>query len=271
MTLTHSNAQSWARGRSAAEEPRLGMLESVACQAHPDVVATFGDDGAAIAEILGRREPHTVRRGMSAIAAVLGVIAVLSPVAGMAVLGAESYLIDRVPAETAVPVAAIAFAVGAVMLLVTALLWLRGGARWSGMVCGIASVSAIAAGFASAAMPTVSDRDGYAVSTAMLIPVWVTLVLGVLLAAGVLLRFRVRDDEPPAARALPVTITDRERAARAVAALPADDRNAVQSDRDAALRILHERGFLDDATLSQALSAPLGTLFTLDPIRRSTP
>lgn len=271
MTLTHSNAQSWARARSAAEEPRLGMLESVACQAHPEVVATFGDDGAAIAEILGRREPRAAQRGMTAVAAVLSVLAVLSPVAGMAVLGAESYLIDRVPADIAVPLAAGAFGAGAVMLLVTALLWLRSGARWSGMVCGIASVSAIAAGFASAAMPTVSDRDGYALSPTMLIPVWATLVLGVLLTLGVLTRFGVRDDEPQAARALPVTITDRESAARAVAALPADQRGPIQDDRDAALRILHERGFLDDATLAQALSAPLGTLFTLDPIRRSTP
>ncbi|MGX1793032.1 hypothetical protein ACWIDW_08830 [Microbacterium sp. NPDC055312] len=271
MTLTHPDARSWARARSAAEEPRLGMLEAVAFQQHPDLVATFGSDGAAVAEILTRRTQSPARRGSTAVLAVLAILGVIAPVAGMTVLGAESYLIDRVPAATSVPVAAAAFAVGAVMLLVTGVLWLRSGARWSGLVCGIAVVSAIAAGFATASMPTVAARDDYPLDQVMLTPVWGALALGALLAVAVLLRFRVRPAEAATEPTLPVTITDRERAARSVAALPADQRHSIQHDRDTALQILHERGFLDDTALEQALAAPLGTLFTLDPIRRSSP
>lgn len=120
-------------------------------------------------------------------------------------------------------------------------------------------------------MPTVAARDGSRLDQVMLVSVGGALALGALLAVAVLLRFRVRAAEAAPEPTRPVTITDRERAARSVAVLPADQRGSLQHDRDTALQIVHERGLLDSAALEQALAPPLGTLFTLDPIRRIAP
>lgn len=264
MTLAHPDARSWAEARSASETPRLGLLEAVACQSHPEVVATFGRDGAAIAELLGQRTPSRVRRALTGIAVILTIAALIAPVAGVAVLGAESYLIDRVPAETSVPIAAVCFVVAVLMLLVAGILWVRSGARWSGMVCGIGAVSALCGLFASISMPTVSGRDGYDLSTIMQIPVWATLGLGLVLTVATARRYRVRDPEPEVAPVTPTTISERHAAERAARSIPEAERAAILADRDEALRILAGRGLLDEATLDRALSAPLGTLFALD-------
>ncbi|KZE91615.1 hypothetical protein [Microbacterium sp. TNHR37B] len=264
MTLTHPDARSWAEARSASETPRLGLLEAVACQAHPEVVATFGRDGAAIAELLGRRTPSRVRRALTGIAVALAIAALIAPVAGVSVLGAESYLIDRIPAETSVPIAAVCFVVAALVLLVTGVLWVRSGARWSGMVCGIGAVSALCGLFSSISMPTVSGRDGYDLSTIMQIPVWATLVLGLVLTVATARRYRVRDPEPEIAPLTPTTMSERLVAERAARSIPEVERAAILADRDDALRILAGRGLLDEATVTRALAAPLGTLFVLD-------
>ena len=270
MTLAHPDARSWAEARSASESPRLGMLEAVACQSHPEVVATFGDDGAAIAELLGRRPPGAVRRGLTGIGILLVIVGLIAPVAGVAVIGAESYLIDRIPAERSVPTAAVFFSIAVAMLIVTGAVWARSGARWSGMVCGVGVVSALCGVFASISMPTVSGRDDYDLATIMQVPVWTTLALGLLLALATLLRFRVREAEPQVAPATPTTISERHAAELAARGIPDSERAAILADRDAALRILADRGLLDETTLDRALSAPLGTLFTLDATGRTS-
>ena len=270
MTLAHPDARSWAEARSAADTPRLGMLEAVACQAHPEVVATFGDDGAAVAVLLGRRPASAVRRGLTGIGILLAVIGVLAPVAGVAVLGAESYLIDRVPADVSVPIAAVAFAVGAVTLVVAGLSWWRTGATWSGLICGLGVIAAVCGVFASISMPTVSGRDGYPLPTLMLVPVWVTLALGVLLALLVFSRFRVRVPDEAASAPSQITVSERHAAEQAARAIPDSERAAIVDDRDQALRILAERGLIDQETLDRALRAPLGTLFTFDATGRTS-
>jgi hypothetical protein len=246
------------------------MLEAVACQAHPDVVATFGDDGAAVAALLGRRPAGAVRRGLTGLGILLALIGVIAPVAGMAVLGAESYLIDRVPAEVSVPIAAAAFAVGAVTMLIAGLSWWRSGAKWSGLLFGVVVVAVVSAVFATVSMPTVSGRDGYPLPAAMTVPVWATLVLGVVLLFALLARFRVREPEEQAPPASVTTVGDRHAAEQAARSIPEAERAAIGADRDAALRILAERGLIDEETLERALHAPLGTLFTLDQTGRTS-
>ncbi|MBO9625081.1 MAG: hypothetical protein J7484_01750 [Microbacterium sp.] len=270
MTLAHPDARSWAQARSASESPRLGMLEAVACQAHPDVVSTFGADGEAIAALLGRRTGSPARRGLAGVGILLAVIGLLAPIAGVAVLGAESYLIDRVPAETAVPIAAVLFAVAALTVVIAGIAWWRSGAFWSGTICGVGVISAICGVFASISMPTVSGRDGYPLSTAMQIPVWITLALGVLLALVTLTRFRKREPEEQAPAAAVTTVGDRHAAEQAALRIPAAERATILADRDAALRVLAERELLDGDTLERALAAPLGTLFTLDATGRTS-
>lgn len=265
MTLAHEDAQSWAHARSRSDTPRLGMLEAVAFQAHPEVVATFGDDGATIAALLSRPADTSVRRVGRGLLLLLGICGILSPVAGMVVLGAESYLVDRVTASVSVPIASGAFWVAAAVLVLALIAWWRSGAYWSGIVCGIGVVSALSAGFSAVSMPRVSERDGYLLDPIALLPVWLTLVLGVVLAGALLLRRSTRHPEAESAeRPMRPTISDRATAMAAVATLTAEERAAVREDRDAALRILGERTLIDDETLARALQADLGTLFTLD-------
>lgn len=56
------------------------MLEAVAFQEHPDLVATFGSDGAAVAEILTRHRSSPARQGSTAVLAVLAILGVSAPV-----------------------------------------------------------------------------------------------------------------------------------------------------------------------------------------------
>lgn len=264
MALVHPDARSWAEAHSAAGSVRLGMLEAMACQSHPEVVATFGDDGAAIAELIDHRAPGAARRALSGIGVVLVIAALIAPIAGVAVLGAESDLVERMPADRSVPIAAVCFVLAVVVLLVTGVAWVRGGAGWSGMVCGLGAVFALCGVFASISMPTVSGRDGYDLPTLARVPVWTTLALGVLLAVATTLRHRVREPEPEVAPAAPTTTSDRHAAELAARSIPDAERVAILADRDAALRVLAERGILDGTTLDRALSAPLGTLFALE-------
>ncbi|WP_143320369.1 hypothetical protein [Cellulomonas iranensis] len=264
MALVHPDARSWAEAHSAAGSVRLGMLEAMACQSYPEVVATFGDDGATIAELIEDRAPSTARRALTGLGVVLVIAALIAPVAGVAVLGAESDLVQRMPADRSVPIAAVCFALAVVVLLVTGGAWVRGGARWSGMVCGVGAVFALCGVFASISMPTVAGRDGYDLPTTMQVPVWTTLALGLLLTAVTVLRFRVRDPEPPVTPDAPTTTGDRHVAELAARGIPDAERVAILADRDAALRVLAERGLLDETTLGRALAAPLGTLFALE-------
>lgn len=265
MTLAHADARSWAEARSSAETPRLGMLEAVAFQSHPEVVATFGEDGKSIAALLIRQRATNKGRTTGGMLLFLGLLAVLSPVVGMAVLGAGTYLIDRVPAPTSVPIAAGAFAVAVVMLAVALVMWMRSGAFWSGMLCGIGVVAVLSAGFSAISMPNVSARDGYALPALALVPVWLTLALGLVLVVALLLRFRVRvADAREPARAAVLTVGDRAAAATAAAALSPQERAAIKTDRDAALQVLGDRSLIDSEMLERALRADLGTLFTLD-------
>ncbi len=264
MALVHPDATSWAEAHSAASSVRLGMLEAMACQSHPEVVATFGEDGAAIARLIDHRAPSAARRALSGVGVVLVIAASIAPIAGVAVLGAESDLVERMPAATAVPIAAVCFALAVVVLLVMGVAWVRGGARWSGMVCGLGAVFALCGVFASISMPTVSGRDGYDLPTTVQVPVWTTLALGILLTVVTALRFRERDPEPQVAPATPTTVGDRHVAELAALSIPDAERVAILADRDAALRVLAERGLLDEPTLGRALSAPLGSLFALE-------
>lgn len=270
MTLAYPDARSWAQARSASETPRLGMLESVACQSHPEVVATFGDDGAAVAALLGQRPASAARRGLSAIGIVFAIICLISPIVGMAVLGSGNYRFAPISAQASVPIATIAFIVAAATALVVLILWIRSGARWSGMICGMGVVAAVCGLFATISMPTAAQRDDYPLTVAEQLPVWTTVVLGILLALATLVRFRVRDAEQQAPRATVTTIGDRHAAEQAARGIPDAERAAILADRDAGLRILAERGFLDEDSLDRALTTPLGALFTIDVTGRTS-
>ncbi|SEB94613.1 hypothetical protein SAMN04489806_2197 [Paramicrobacterium humi] len=272
MDSPYPDARSWARDHSLANVPRLARLEGFAFQQHPEIVATLGDDGAAMARFARERERRrspATRAGNAAIL-IVGLIAVLAPITGVAVYGdAPVHIAPTGPldAHIAVPIAGVCFVIAALTQLVLWAVWLRQRALWSPLLLGFAVLTAVLAGFAAIGMPNSAARDGMPLGGWML-PVWLTLVIAAALAVAVVLRYRARAADPePDAVPLAPTVSDRERARQAVAQLPEEEREAIQDDRDDALQILAERGLLDDDTLRRALDADLGTLFTLDPVR----
>ena len=273
MSSPYPNARSWAEDHSLANVPRLARLEGFAFQHHPEIVAAFGADGAAMARFAAVNRRGPARRVGNVLLVVVGIAVVLALVLGVAIYGdAPAYVAptaEPLPAQVAVPISGVCFLVTALAQSVAWIGWLRGGARWSPVLLAAAVVAAVMAAFASAGIPNTAARDGYADTAVWIWPVWLTLALSAALAVGILLRVRSRSPEPVDDPVdAPVTVSDRERARMLVRALPVDERRAVQEDRDAALRILADRGLLDTPTLERALAADLGTLFTLDPIRR---
>jgi len=271
MSDAYPDARTWAQEHSLANVPRLARLEGFAFHAHPEIVASFGPDGAAMARFAAEHRRSPARTAKNWLVGVLGGIALLSPMLGVAVYGrAAPYIAptaDPIAAPVSVPIAGICFAVCTLVQIGLWIAWLRGGARWSPVVLGVAGISAVLAAFAASGIPRVSSRDAFAAG-AWMIPVWTALILGGALAIAVLLRVRAGrrgavEEEPPARP----TVSDGERARRLVLELPEAERRLARVDRDDALRILAARGLIDDATLTRALSADLGTLFTLDPVR----
>ncbi|MBP1326905.1 hypothetical protein JOF28_002137 [Leucobacter exalbidus] len=259
MALAHPDARSWAAAHSAATRPRLGMLEAVAFQAHPSAVPTFGEDGAAIAGILRRSRPGSGPRLITGLVMALCALGAVAPIAAVSVIGAESFLIDRVPASVSVPVASWAFVLSAVTLVAVLIAWLRSGAYWSGVLCGLGVVSALFAGFALISMPRVATRDAHELPNLAYVPVWLALLFGCTLAVAVAIR--ARHHPPEEARPVPGTAQESR---SAVAQIPRAALAQVLADRDAALRVLADRSLIDAATLERALRAAPGTLFTLD-------
>lgn len=273
MTFTYPDARTWAQEHSLANVPRLARLEGFAFQRFPEVVAAFGSDGAAMAERALRPKRSKVARGGTFLLALIVIAGVLAPAAGVGMYSElPPHLAPTVvplDASIAVPLASVCFMVAALMQVVTWIWWLRTGARWSPILLGLAAYTAVMAVFAAFGLPNRSAAHGYTGFAPWLWPVWLTLVLSVALFIGVLLRRKVRRDdteEPPATRRLGVQ--DREHARALVRTVPADALASVQADRDDALRILENRGLLREQELELALKADLGTLFTLDPLRR---
>lgn len=270
MSSLYGDAQEWARDQSLASVPRLAQLEAVAFRESPEIVATLGADGAAIARRAGSRSVSARLRGWLIV--LLGCAGLVAPLAGVAMYSAgRSFLavVDPLPLEISIPGTGICFAITALMQLALWAFWLREGARWDPAVLGIALIAAVLAGFAAAAGAKLAGPAGVD-PRATLSAVWAALLIAALLVLAVGARFRHRapepEDTPPAADPDAGT-----RARAAVMRLPSARRETIQRERDEALRILAERGLLDEPELRRTLAAELGTLFTLDPIRGGSP
>ena len=268
MTSPYADAREWARDQSLANTPRLARLEAFAFQQHPEIVAGFGPDGASLA---ARWKPRSVVRSGAGIAfALLGIAGLIAPLAGVALYatGLSMFaLVDPLPPEIAVPGAGICFAVAVVAQLVLWFAWLREGATWSPGTLTMTAAAAVMAGFAAIGLPRIAaDRD-YDLG-GWLWPIIATFVVATALTAAILLRrgHRVAVVEEPVPSA--PTLSNRERGRMLARELPELERTRIRAERDDALRILRERGLLDEDTLARALAADLGTLFTMDPIGR---
>lgn len=261
MRPPYPTARDWAEGRSTADRPRLGMLEAVAFQGHPEVVALLGPDGAALARVL-RGQRSLARRVGGTVLGVVAVVALASPVAGISGVAAYSYFLGGPDAALSIPFAYWCFWVTAMAVVVLGIMWITQRAPWSPGVMSFGAVSAVCAGFAAVAVPAVAVRDGVVVPEGYLLPMGISMVAGVVLAVGVALRRGTRRNSADDAGS---SFPDSSRAAQtAVHALSAREQSDVLVDRNAALQILAERGHIDGAVRDRAVSSPLGTLHLLD-------
>jgi len=265
MTFRHPSALIWAEEHSLASPVRLGVLEVMAFQQHPEIYARFGSDGAIRAERESVPRRSVARRVGETLVIILAVLGASAPVAGMAAIGGDEFDFFRMDASRSVPIAGVCFAIAALAQLVLLIGWLISGARFSGLLFGVVVVAAVTSGFTLAGIPNISAIDGFEGWEAWYPPVLICLGISVISAIAMLLRFRVRAPEtqeaPPAVPSPTVAVS----AIRSqVAGLPHLERQAIAADRNAALATLHQRGLIDDAQLERARTRDLGTLFVMD-------
>ena len=265
MTFHHPSALIWAQEHSLASPVRLGVLEVMAFQQHPEIYALFGSDGALRAERESVPRRSVARRVGATLVIILIVLGAIAPVAGMTVLASDRFGFFYVDASRSVPIAGVCFAIAALAQLVLLIGWLIRGARFDGLPFGTVVVAAVMASITLVSIPNHSAHDGFEGWEAWYPPVLICLGISVISAVAMLLRFRVRAPEtheaPPAVPSPTVAIsTIRSR----VAALPYPERQAIAADRDAALATLHQRGLIDDQQLELARTRDLGTLFVMD-------
>lgn len=265
MSFRHASAREWAQEHSLAAPVRFGLLEVMAFQRHPDIYALFGADGAALAARETARRPSPVRRAGTALAVVLAIVGAAAPVVAVAAMGGDRFNFFRMDASASVPLAGVMFIVAAVAQLVLLIGWLRGGARYDGLLLGIVLVAVVFSGFAVVGMPNTAAADGFDAWAAWYPPVLACLTIAVVTAIAMLLRFRTRAPETVAAapETMPSTVAVAQIRAK-TAALPYEERIAITADRDAALAVLHERGVIESGLLERARTAQPGTLFVLD-------
>ncbi|MGV9194899.1 hypothetical protein ACQ143_11205 [Microbacterium sp. MC2] len=262
MSFRYDSARDWAVDHSLAAPLSLARLEAVAFQEHPEIYRHFGATGAALAETVGAPPRRGGQRAGGIVLGILAVIAAVAPLAGYGALVGDRFQFYVMPAERAVPFSGVSYAIAVVALVVALVVWLARGARWSPLLLGFAAVAALCAAGSSWTMPGVAEDAGYADWRGWHVVVLACLVVALVIMVAVAARFRVRGgDEPEETTAGPVTVgTVHER----LAALSREERDAIRTDRDAALEVLHERGLLDAQLLERARDRELGTLYLLD-------
>ena len=265
VSFSHPTARAWAEDHSLAADVRLSRLEVTAFQRHPEVYRWFGLEGVSAAQRAASPRRSVARRAGVVLLAAIVVSGVAAPVGAVAAVGGDRFEFFRMDAAVSVPLAGILFIVSALTQLAMLAAWVIRGARWSPLLTGAAVTAFVFSLFGLLSVPAISRLDGYDDSGRWYPAVVVSAVAAALAAACYLVRYRVREPEPNAEPpVLPAPDEAASRALAAVEALPAAERAAIAADRDAALAILHRRGFLGDAALARARGARLGTLFILD-------
>lgn len=273
MGWTYPDAQEWARQESLANAPRLARLESFAFQAHPEVVATLGADGASLAALA--TAPETTRmRSLGMWGAVLAYILLVfvASAGGVAVLVVGrnlSALTDPFATATAITASGALFLGAIAGQLVLWGTWLHDGRYWSPVHAGLGVFGAVAGIVAIAAAGIRASEEDAPGTTGWMVPMVVTAVLGVALAIAVYLRkaHRAPEDGQDAPTPQDTALASGADGTASAGSLPRTEQDRIRADVDAALHILADRGLLDDAELARALDTPLGRLRTLDPLR----
>lgn len=269
MVFRHPSAREWAVDHPAAAEIRLGRLESVAFQRHPDIYRWFGADGEPSVPQATRRPPSAGDRALSWLFGIAAIVCSVLPLAAVAALLGDRYGSGPMDAAESEPLAGVLFGVAAAVQVVVFVWWIATGARWNARLAAVLVVAAAASAVALRLMPDTAAADGFEGWRPWYPFVVVCLVVAGVSAVVMLLRRSARtpetvDDGPEA----PEPAVALAAVAVAIAALPAAEHDAIRADRDAALAVLHARGLLDEATLRRALARDLGTLFVLDGPRR---
>jgi len=265
MSFRHPSARAWAEEHSLSAPVRLGLLEVMAFQRHPDIYALFGPDGAALAQRETDRRPSGARRVGTALTVSLAVLGAAAPVLAVTAMGGDRFDFYTMDAATSVPLAGSLFIVAALTQLVLLVAWLRLGARYDSFALGIVLIGLIFSGFAAIGMPRTAAEDGFDGWQAWYPPVLLCIVITMGTALAMLLRIGVRTPRTVAeAPSIPAPDAAVAQIGEKTAALPQDERAGITADRNEALAVLHDRGLIDAAQFERARAAQPGTLFVLD-------
>lgn len=242
------NAQEWAR-RSDESSLRISELERVVFRAHPEVLAALEVDRAGAGADASRQAyPGSGRWSIIGMFVIL-----LAPMAGVSTysLGPATNF-ERIDASIAIPITGVCFVITLIAQGLAAIMWISQGAVWDGAILFYGAMSAVLGWFATIAIPRIALKDGVAPGT-WYWSVPTAAVVGVLLAAAVWSRRSTHE------RATGFQLVE-----QTVSALSERKREELRRDRNAALRILHERGVLGDVRVQVAEGADLGALERLE-------
>lgn len=274
MGFPHADARSWAREHSPLAEVKFTRLEATAFQGHPEIVEHFGLQGAVMAGRQGRSARMAPRQRLSmTFFAIILLAAFFGPIAAVAVMSGDRFGYYSIEPERSLPIAGFCLVVGVLGQAALFVAWLLRGAWFTWVECGVHLVGAAMSLISLTMISGVLDLD--AIEGGEQARLWAVVSLAVAGAAVLVMlaRFRVRhpETEPTAdadadADAAEAEDVDAEADAMRdrVAALPAEEREAILADRDAALAILRDRRIITDATLQRAKAQELGMLYRLD-------
>lgn len=236
------SAVEWAAAVPGDGAAELGALEAHAFRQHRTILTRLGPEGRKLAATM----PLSGWRNNFWLWMLIGFVIVGMPVVGFAFVWDNPFNPETIEASTGVPVAGLCFGIAALMQIGSFVRWLSRGRRrsdamlWSGVLAAVMGAATLPGLIGAAA------RDGYA----PWLP-WAAVVgIGALCGAVVALLQVVASHR--------VTKVDEREAM--IAALPAEEREAVTRERARAVDVLVGRGLLDAAAAEAARTAPLGTL-----------
>lgn len=274
MGYLHADARSWAQDHSPLAEVKFTQLEATAFQRHPEIVEYFGLQGAVMA---GRHDRSTRMSPRQRLAltffAVLLLVAFFAPITAVAVMSGDRFGYYFIDPEQSLPIAAFCLTIGALGQAALFVAWLVRGARFTWVEWGVHLVGVAMSLIALTMISAVVDLDAIAGGGQARLWAVVSLAVAGAAALGMLVRFRVRPlearstvdaDAGPGEDAEVGTGAEADAMRGRVAALPAEEREAILADRDAALAVLRERRIISDAMLQRARAQELGMLYRLD-------
>lgn len=229
---SYVGAVEWARTVGSEDEHGLRDLEDVVLWKHPDNGARLKWDED---RGLGLYGVFVVAYGFAACAPVVGP-AVFSGATYRGILGD-----GEVDVDSAFPLTAVAFIVGVVFLVGMLVQWWRERSRSTAVL--VFAVLAVVCGLVTLLLANDYTDEFRGNATRLLIPVWIVIAVGVVVALAHV-----------------ASPAESRRARLATKGLADESRALLLGERDAALRVLSDRGMVTGHDLASLSARALGEL-----------